>query len=63
MENKLQQIRENLHLSQEELAEKSGVTRQTISKIETNKKYNTTVGTLKKLSNALGCSIEEIFFR
>ena len=63
MNNKLKEIREELRMTQEELAEKSGITRQTISSIETDESYNPTFGTLKKLSDALGHSISDIFLK
>lgn len=59
--NKLKEIREMQHMTQDELSEKSGVTRQTISSIEKDDSYNPTFGTLKKLSDALGRSIADIF--
>lgn len=62
MKNKLKEYREKLGLSQEELAEKSGVSRTTISDLENNKKEVTTNITLEKLAEALGKKVSTIFF-
>ena len=62
MKNKIKEIREKLGISQEELAEKSGVSRTTISELETEKKEVTTNTTLEKISLALGKRVTDIFF-
>lgn len=62
MKNKLKKIREEQGISQEELAEKSKVSRTTISELETEKKEVTTNVTLEKIANALGLKISDIFF-
>ena len=62
MRNKLKEIRENQGISQEELAEKSKVSRTTISELETGKKEVTTNITLEKIANALGLKVSDIFF-
>lgn len=62
MKNRLKEVREELNMSQEELAEKSGVSRTTISEIETEKKEVTTNITLEKIAEALGKKITDIFF-
>lgn len=59
---KLREAREAKGLTQEELARKSGVTRQTIIAIETSKGYNTTFNTLVKLAAALETTVDQIFF-
>ena len=48
-------------LSQEELAEKAGVTRQTIGLIE-NGKYNPTLSLCIKIARALGRTLDELFW-
>lgn len=58
---KLKEIREAANLSQEELAEKAGVSRVTISMLETGAQTNVTVNTLCKLSAALGRPIADFF--
>lgn len=62
MRNKLKEIREEQGISQEELAEKSKVSRTTISELETEKKEVTTNITLEKIANALGLKVSDIFF-
>ena len=59
---KLKEAREERRMTQEELAAKSGISRQTIVSIETDPTYNTTFGTLTKLADALGTTIDKIFF-
>lgn len=62
MKNKLKETREEQGLSQEELAEKSKVSRTTISELETEKKEVTTNITLEKIASALGLKVSDIFF-
>ena len=45
--------RNSLNITQNQLAEKSGVTQSNISKIE-NGSYHPSISTLKKIANALG---------
>lgn len=61
MEYKIKEYREKRRLSQEELAELSGVSRFTISKLESSDNVETTTGTLEKLANALGVSVRTLF--
>lgn len=63
MKNRLKEMRELVGLSQEELSRKSGISRTTISEIETEKKIVVTNITLEKLANALNLKITDIFFR
>lgn len=59
---RLKELREQRKMSQEELSEKAGVSRQIISSLESgNNEVNTTTATLQKLSAALNCSLSEIF--
>lgn len=60
---KLKEVREEKRMTQEELAAKSGVSRQTIVAIETDPNYNTTFNTLVKLSDALETPIDNLFLR
>lgn len=62
MENNLKKYREEAGLSQADLSEKSGVARTIISFLETEKDYNVKINTLIALANALGDSVENIFF-
>ncbi len=59
---KIKEVREAKEMTQEELSEKSGVSRGTISALENGTMRNTTSKTLVKLAQALGVSIEQIFF-
>lgn len=59
---KIREIRERRGITQVELAEKSGVSRTTIYGLESGEEKITTTKTLNKLANALGVSVEEIFF-
>ena len=54
--------REELRMTQDELAKKSGVSRQTISSIEKNVGRNTSTKTLQRIANALGSTVSELFF-
>lgn len=59
---KIRELREAKKMTQEELANKSGVSRGTISALENGSMRNTTSKTLLKLSKALDTSVEHIFF-
>jgi len=59
---RIKERREALKMSQEELSEKSGVSRGTIVKLEKEEKPNTTAGTLLKLAKALDTTVEKLFF-
>ena len=61
MGNRLKEIREEKHMTQEELSSKSGVSRQTIISLETNQNYNVTIGTLTKLADALEITVDQFF--
>lgn len=60
MKNNIGDIRKSLALSQEDLAKKTGVSRQTINAIE-NGKFDPSLGLAFKLIDALGKPLEEIF--
>lgn len=57
----LQKLREDKKMSQDELAEKSGVSRTTISLIENNKSTTVKLRTLQKLAVALGVPVSYFF--
>lgn len=59
--NRLQEIRWEKNLSQEQLAIKSGVNRATISYIETSLTNNPRLKTARNLSQSLGVDIFDIF--
>jgi len=60
MKNNIGDIRKVLALSQEDLAKKTGVSRQTINAIE-NGKFDPSLGLVFKLIDALGKPLDEIF--
>lgn len=60
MKNRIKELRKQLGLRQEDLAEKTGVTRQTINAIE-NDKYNPTLELAMRLSKLLHTPVEELF--
>ena len=62
MNNNIKESRKSQQISQEKLAEMSGVSRTIISGIESGRIEITTTATLKKISKALGKTVEEIFF-
>jgi putative transcriptional regulator len=60
MKNNLADRRTDIPMTQDELAEKAGVTKATISLIE-NDKQTPTLITKKKIAKALGLTVEDIF--
>jgi transcriptional regulator with XRE-family HTH domain len=58
---KIKEARKELHMTQEELSKKSGVSRTIISGLETGVITTTTTGTLLKIANAMGKEVSEIF--
>ncbi len=60
MENRIRDRRKALGLSQEELAKKCGVSRQTVNAIENNK-YDPTLSLAFRLAKELAISVDELF--
>lgn len=60
MKNKIKVFRAMHNLTQEQLAEKVGVTRQTIIAIESNK-YLPSLGLAFKISKMFDVSVEDVF--
>ena len=58
---KIKDIRESLGLTQEQLAEKSGVSRTIISGLENGTARATTTKTLLKIASALDTTVDQIF--
>ncbi|MBP1564046.1 MAG: helix-turn-helix transcriptional regulator [Oscillospiraceae bacterium] len=58
---KMKAARASLDLSQDELARKVGVTRQTISAVE-NGDYNPTINLCISICRALGKTLDELFW-
>lgn len=59
---KIREMRESCGLTQEELAEKSGVCRATIWALETNQNRITTTKTLMKIAQALNTTMDALFY-
>jgi len=57
----IEEIRKRNGITQEELAEKSGVSRATIIAIENGENVNTTTKTLSKLAAALDTTVAQLF--
>ena len=60
MKNRLEELRKNRGIEQEELASVLEVSRQTIGSLE-NGRYNPSILLAFKIANFFGMSIEEIF--
>ena len=61
MRNRVKEFRKKIKLTQDELAQELGVTRQTINAVENNK-YNPTLELAIKTAKFLGVPVEELFF-
>lgn len=62
MQNKVKEYREKEGLTQEGLARKSGVSRNTISALETKQNTNVTYDIMNKIAIALNRKVATIFF-
>lgn len=62
MTNRIKEIRKIENLSQENLAEKSGVARSVISGLESGRITTVTTDTLEKIAKALNKKVIDIFF-
>lgn len=62
MQNKVKKYREKYNMTQEELAEKSNVSRNTISALETDINTNVTYKIMEKIAKALNEKVANIFF-
>ncbi|MFX1517356.1 MAG: helix-turn-helix transcriptional regulator [Promethearchaeota archaeon] len=60
MKNRLKELRKEYHLTQEELANKLKITRQTVIAIEKGK-YNPSLNLAFKFARLFDCKIEDIF--
>lgn len=58
---KMRQTRQEMRLSQAELAKRVGVSRQTINMIE-NGDYNPTIGLCIRICRELGKTLDELFW-
>lgn len=62
MKNKVKEYREKAGLTQEQLAEKAEVSRNTISSLETKMNTNVTYEIMQRISEALNKKVATIFF-
>lgn len=62
MENRIRDRRKDLGLSQEDLAKKCGVSRQTVNAIENNK-YDPTLSLAFSLAKELQLTVDELFIQ
>lgn len=60
MDNNIRKLREEYSLTQDELAEKLKVSRQTIISLEKSK-YNPSILLAFKISKVFNCKIEDVF--
>ncbi|HEX3010876.1 MAG TPA: helix-turn-helix transcriptional regulator [Syntrophomonadaceae bacterium] len=60
MKNRLRQLRDEHHMTQEELAVQSGVSRQTIISLERGR-YNPSIFLAHRLARVFKLQIEEVF--
>lgn len=60
--NKVRYYREQKKMSQEQLEQKSGVSRVTISDLENDKKDNVKIKTMVAIANALEQKVQDVFF-
>lgn len=60
MKNKIEEIRKARGIRQEEFAKAMGVSRQTISSLETGR-YNPSIFLAYKIARYFGMNIEEVF--
>ena len=60
MKNKIEEIRKERGIKQEDFAKSMGVSRQTISSLE-NGRYNPSINLAFKIAQFFGLSIEDVF--
>lgn len=59
---RIKELREALKMTQAELAEKSGISRGTISALEQNTVRETTTKTLVSIAKALDSTVDQLFY-
>ncbi len=60
MKNRIEEIRKERGIKQEDFAKSMGVSRQTISSLE-NGRYNPSINLAYKIAKYFGLSIEDVF--
>ena len=58
---KVKEFREKQNMTQIELCKKAGISRQTLSDLESGREVVTTTATLKKIAPVLKCKVNDIF--
>ena len=58
---KVKEFREKQNMTQIELCKKAGISRQTLSDLESGREVVTTTATLKKIATVLKCKVNDIF--
>lgn len=61
MTYRIREIRENLGITQAELAEKAGIARTTVWKLEVGDDVATTTKTLERIADVLGVCLKDLF--
>ncbi len=59
---KIKEIREAAGMTQQQLSERSGISRSIINGLETGRTKTTTTATLRKIAIALNKKVDDIFF-
>lgn len=59
---KIKELRESMKMTQEQLSEKSGISRATISMLENDITKEVLTSTLKALADALETTVADLFF-
>ena len=59
---KITEIREAAGMTQQQLSERSGISRSIINGLETGRTKTTTTATLRKIAIALNKKVDDIFF-
>lgn len=62
MQNRVKEYREKQNMTQEDLAKKSDVSRNTISALENENNTNVTYAVMEKIAKALNKKVATIFF-
>lgn len=61
MQYRIRELREKKKMTQQELSQLSGVSRSVIIQLESQKNYETTVGTLEAIAKALNVTVKYLF--
>lgn len=59
---RIQELRIAAKMTQAELAKKAGVSRSIVNGLETGRTTTTTTDTIRRIAEALNCSVGDIFY-